>query len=46
VCYLFEKPAEIESLVKKVEAAQAKTLALFEENLDKKINSITRKRGW
>ncbi len=41
-----EKPAEIESLVKKVEAAQAKTLALFEENLDKKINSITRKRGW
>jgi DNA-binding NtrC family response regulator len=41
-----EKPAEIESLIQKVEAAQVKTLALFEENLDKKINNITRKRGW
>jgi len=41
-----EKPAEIEPLVKKVEEAHARMLALFEENLDKKITDITRKRGW
>jgi len=41
-----EKPAEIEPLVKKVEEAQARMLALFEEDLDRKISDITRKRGW
>jgi len=41
-----EKPAEIEFLVKKIEAAQAKKLAIFEDNLDKKISDITRKKGW
>ncbi|PKK83041.1 MAG: two-component system response regulator [candidate division Zixibacteria bacterium HGW-Zixibacteria-1] len=41
-----EKPAEIETLVSKIEAAQAKKLALFTEELDQKISSIARKKGW
>lgn len=41
-----EKPAEIEPLIKKVQEAQSRMLASFEENLDKKISDITRKRGW
>lgn len=41
-----EKPAEIESLVEKIEAAQAKRMEIFEQNLDKKITEITRKRSW
>ncbi len=41
-----EKPAEIESLVTKIEEAQAKKLSLFEQNLDQKISDITRKKSW
>ncbi len=41
-----EKPAEIESLMAKIEEAQARKLALFEQDLDKKISDITRKKGW
>lgn len=41
-----EKPAEIESLVTKIEEAQARKLTLFEQSLDKKISDITRKKGW
>ena len=41
-----EKPAEIESLVAKIEEAQAKKLSLFEQNLDQKISDITRKKSW
>jgi len=41
-----EKPAEIESLVEKIEEAEAKKLAIFEQDLNKKISDITRKKGW
>ena len=41
-----EKPAEIEALVAKIEQAQQKSIAAFEENLNKKISDITRKKGW
>ncbi|MFH2048555.1 MAG: response regulator [bacterium] len=41
-----EKPAKIESLVKKIEQAEEATLTLFEKDLDKKINDITGKKGW
>jgi len=41
-----EKPAKIESLVKKIEQAEEATMTLFEKDLDKKINDITGKKGW
>ncbi|MFH2036076.1 MAG: response regulator [Candidatus Zixiibacteriota bacterium] len=41
-----EKPAEIESLVAKIAEAQQKNIAAFEDNLNKKISDITKKKGW
>lgn len=41
-----EKPADIETLMGKIEAAQATSLKLFEQSLDQKISSIVKKRGW
>ena len=41
-----EKPAKIESLVKKIEQAEEATMTLFEKDLDKKISDITGKKGW
>ena len=41
-----EKPAEIESLMKKIGEAEARNIALFEQDLNKKISDITRKKGW
>lgn len=41
-----EKPAKIDSLIKKIEQAEETTLTLFGENLDKKINDIIGKKGW
>ncbi|HDL04389.1 MAG: response regulator [Candidatus Zixiibacteriota bacterium] len=41
-----EKPAEIETLVSKVEAAHTKKTDRFEEELNKKITDITKKKSW
>ena len=41
-----EKPAEIETLVSKIEAAHSKNVDRFEEELNKKISDITRKKSW
>ena len=41
-----EKPAEIETLVSKIEAAHSKKVDRFEEELNKKISDITKKKSW
>ena len=41
-----EKPADIESLVKKIKTAQLKKVALSEKKLDDMISEIVKKRGW
>jgi ActR/RegA family two-component response regulator len=41
-----EKPADIDSLAGKVTEAQQKRMSLFEDDLDKKMSNILRKRGW
>ena len=41
-----EKPADIDTLAGKVTEAQQKRVALFEENLNKKMSDIMRKKGW
>lgn len=41
-----EKPADIDTLMGKIEAAQATSLKLFENDLDQKISRIVKKRGW
>ncbi len=41
-----EKPADIETLMAKIEEAQAASIQLFEQNLDKKISDIVRKKSW
>lgn len=41
-----EKPAEIEELMGKIEEAQQTSIQLLEQNLDKKISDIYKKRGW
>ncbi len=41
-----EKPADIGTLMKKIEEAQTTTLQLFEQNLDRKISDIVKKKGW
>lgn len=41
-----EKPADIESLVKKIKTAQMKKVALSEKKLDDMISEIVKKRGW
>jgi DNA-binding NtrC family response regulator len=41
-----EKPADIESLVRKIKTAQLKKVALSEKKLDDMISEIVKKRGW
>lgn len=41
-----EKPADIETLVKKIKTAQTKKGALSEKKLDDMISEIVKKRGW
>jgi len=41
-----EKPAEIEALVSKIEAAHSKKVDRFDEELNKKISDITKKKSW
>ena len=41
-----EKPADIESLVRKIKTAQIKKGALSEKKLDDMISEIVKKRGW
>lgn len=41
-----EKPADIETLAGKITEAQQKRVALFEEDLEKKMSDIMRKKGW
>ncbi|MBD3234376.1 MAG: response regulator [candidate division Zixibacteria bacterium] len=41
-----EKPAEINLLVEKIKQAQEKTEILFEQQLDKKLSDIMKKKGW
>lgn len=41
-----EKPADIDTLVGKLTAAQSKRMELFEEDLEKKMSDLMRKKGW
>jgi DNA-binding NtrC family response regulator len=41
-----EKPADISKLVGKINEAQRKRILLFEEDLDKKMSDIIKKKGW
>lgn len=41
-----EKPADIESLVKKIHDAQAETLHRFEKDLDDKISQLMKRKSW
>lgn len=41
-----EKPADIEKLAHKVDEAHEKRLTLFEEDLEKKMSDLIKRRGW
>ena len=41
-----EKPADIEALAGKVTKAQQKRMALFEEDIEKKMSDMMRRKGW
>ncbi len=41
-----EKPADLDSLVRKVKDARLKMLDLFEKRLGESIDDIVRKKGW
>nr|MBN2277963.1 response regulator [candidate division Zixibacteria bacterium] len=41
-----EKPADLATLVAKIEEAQSKRVSLFENQLDEKISGILKKKGW
>lgn len=41
-----EKPADIETLVGKVDTAQEKREAIFEKDLEKKVADVTKRRPW
>jgi DNA-binding NtrC family response regulator len=43
---LLEKPAEIETLVNKIELAATKRWALEEKRIEDKVADIMRKKGW
>jgi DNA-binding NtrC family response regulator len=43
---LLEKPAEIETLVEKIELAATKRWAMEEKRIDDKVADIMRKKGW
>jgi DNA-binding NtrC family response regulator len=41
-----EKPADITTLIGKVTAAQEKRMAIFQSDLEKKMASLMKKKGW
>ena len=41
-----EKPADIDALTGKITEAQTKKMALFEQDLEKKMSDLMRKKGW
>lgn len=41
-----EKPAKLEELAEKIQKAQARTMELFESQIDEKISDIMKKKGW
>jgi DNA-binding NtrC family response regulator len=41
-----EKPADIDALTGKITEAQLKKMALFEEDLEKRMNDLMRNKGW
>lgn len=41
-----EKPADIETLVEKIESAQSKRMLLFEQRMEDAIDEITKKKFW
>lgn len=41
-----EKPADIDALVGKLNEAQQKRIASFQESLEKKMSDIMKKKGW
>jgi len=41
-----EKPADLATLMAKIEEAQSKKVSLFESQLDDKISGILKKKGW
>ena len=41
-----EKPADIDALTGKITEAQTKKMALFQEDLEKKMSDLMRKKGW
>jgi DNA-binding NtrC family response regulator len=43
---LLEKPAEIETLVEKIEMAATKRWSLEEKRIEEKVADIMRKKGW
>ena len=43
---LMEKPADLETLVKKIELAATKRWALEEKRIEEKVSDIIRKKGW
>ena len=43
---LLEKPAEIETLVSKIEMAATKRWSLEEKRIEQKVADIVRKKGW
>jgi DNA-binding NtrC family response regulator len=43
---LLEKPADLETLVKKIELAATKRWALEEQRIEEKVSDIIRKKGW
>ena len=43
---LLEKPADLETLVKKIELAATKRWSLEEKRIEEKVSDIIRKKGW
>ncbi len=41
-----EKPADIDTLVEKIESAQSKRMLLFEQRMEDAIDEITKKKSW
>ncbi len=41
-----EKPADIKTLVGKIEEAQSKKAILTEKRMEKRISGLTKKKGW
>jgi FixJ family two-component response regulator len=43
---ILEKPAELETLVDRIEEAAARKSTLTEERIDRKMTDIMRRKGW